>query len=240
MTHSIGPAEGPRAGCSFIPYYRRPIGNSKQERFCRRAGVRQEYSGGFSPSPKAKSGRPSAVRADGLPLSRAADTQTAFLPAPVQFTKRQAGPRPRAAFSGAPVQNTKLCVYGDLTVSYPPDRPQRPHFQGRQPRSPDRQRPPGGRLAVWSLVIRIFGPKTPLPVPAPVPFAAPNVSIATVFRSHTEGGVLRIANREIGGPGERGFPPFHIRRNESTITPPLGVTNEHVRTSVHGGMVGAR
>jgi hypothetical protein len=216
-----------------------PSGMASKNGFSGGRGVGPEYSGGFSPSPKGESGRPSAVRAEGLPLSRAADAQTAFLPAPVQITKRQAGPRPRTAFSGAPVQNTKLCVYGDLTVSYPPDRPQKPHFQGRQPGSSDRQRPPEGRLAVWSSVIWILGPKTPCPSRPPAPFAAPNVSIATVFRSHAEGGVLRIAHREIGGPGERGFPPFHIRRHESTITSPLGVTNEHVRTSVHGGMVGA-
>jgi hypothetical protein len=139
----------------------------------------------------------SPVRPTACPSGGLAEAQTAFLPAPVQITKRQAGPRPRTAFSGAPVQNTKLCVYGDLTVSYPPDRPEEPHFQGRQPRSPDRQRPPGGRLAVWSLVFWIFRPKTLLPVPAP--FAAPNVSLATVLRPHLS--ERRHDKACCGGPG---------------------------------------
>lgn len=141
-------------------------GSSTQNTPHARGMVRPACGGGFSPSPKGESGRPSAVRADGPPLCGAAHTPTAFLPAPVQTAKSQPGPRPRTAFSGAPAQTAKSCIWRSDSVvcAWPAPKTAFSRAPARIVRPPKVPQRPVGGLIVGGLN---FWPKNATGSPGP-------------------------------------------------------------------------
>jgi hypothetical protein len=173
-------------------------GSSTQNTPHARGRVWLAYGAGFSPSPKGESGRPSAVRADGSPLCGVADAPTAFLPAPIQTTKRQPGLRPRTAFPGAPVQTAKSCIWRSDSVmrAWPAPKTAFSRAPARIVRPPKVPQRPVGGLIVGGLS---FWPKNATGNPGPGGFGAPNVSIATIFRPHPQGSEIRPSDPRTTG-----------------------------------------